>query len=87
VLPPLSFLEGAMPMFQRIELRFRMAEGVYGLENLSSIRQVVLTVSSQAPKDAKGKAHQVKELASMIHGKSNALSVVLDEYNESTEQK
>ncbi|CAD6256321.1 unnamed protein product [Miscanthus lutarioriparius] len=87
VLPPLSFLEGAMPVLQRIELRFIMVEGVYDLENLSSIQQVVLTVSSQAPKDAKEKAHQVKELASKIHGKSNALSVVLDEYNESTEPK
>ncbi|XP_066338421.1 disease resistance protein Pik-2-like [Miscanthus floridulus] len=87
VLPPVSFLEGAMPVLQRIELRFRMVEGVYGLENLSSIQQVVLTVSSQAPKDAKEKAQQVKELACIIHGKGNALSVVLDEYNESTEQK
>jgi disease resistance protein RPM1 len=87
VLPPLSFLEGAMPVLQRIELRFRMVEGVYGLQHLSSIQQVVLTVSTQAPDDAKEKAHQVKELASMIHGTGNALSVVDDEYNESTDQK
>uniref|UniRef100_K3ZNX0 Rx N-terminal domain-containing protein n=1 Tax=Setaria italica TaxID=4555 RepID=K3ZNX0_SETIT len=85
VLPPLSFLEGAMPWLQRIELRFRMVEGVYGLENLSSIQQVVLTVSSQAPEDAKAKASQVKKLASMIPGKVNVPSVVIDEYNESAE--
>lgn len=85
VLPPLSFQKGAMPGLQRIELRFRMVEGVYGLENLSCIQQVVLTVSSQAPEDAKAKASQVKKLASMIPGKVNGPSVVIDEYNESAE--
>jgi disease resistance protein RPM1 len=84
-LPPLSFLEGAMPWLQKIELRFRMVEGIYGLENLSSIQQVVLTVSSQAPEDAKAKASQVKKLVSMIHGKVKGPSVVINEYNESTE--
>ncbi|KAF8772310.1 hypothetical protein HU200_005902 [Digitaria exilis] len=87
VLPPLSFLEGAMLGLQRIELRFRMVEGIYGLENLESLQQVLLTISSQAPKDARSKASQIKELASMITGKVNAPSVVLDEYNESSEQK
>lgn len=86
VLPPLSFLERAMPVLQRIELRFRVVESVYGLENLSNIKQVVLTVSSQAPNDAKEKVYQIKELAS-IHRKGSTLSVVVDEYNESTDQK
>ncbi|PUZ45486.1 hypothetical protein GQ55_8G227600 [Panicum hallii var. hallii] len=86
VLPPLSFLEGAMPGLQRIELRFRMVEGVYGLENLESLQQVHLTISSQAPEDARTKASQFKKLASKIHRKP-APSVVLDEYNESSEQK
>ncbi|KAF8772304.1 hypothetical protein HU200_005896 [Digitaria exilis] len=87
VLPPLSFLEGAMLGLQRIELRFRMVEGVYGLENLESLQLVLLTISSQAPKDARAKALQIKELASMVRHKLNAPSVVLDEYNESSEQK
>ncbi|TVU24328.1 hypothetical protein EJB05_26759, partial [Eragrostis curvula] len=60
VLPPLSFLEGAMPELQRIELRFRMIEGLYGLENLERLQQVFLSVSSQAPNDAKAKASQIK---------------------------
>nr|CAB3502983.1 unnamed protein product [Digitaria exilis] len=87
VLPPVSFLEGAMPGLQRIELRFRMVEGVYGLEKLENLQQVLLTISSQAPKDARAKASHIKELASMINGKVNAPSLVLDEYNESSEQK
>ncbi|WVZ50603.1 hypothetical protein U9M48_001843 [Paspalum notatum var. saurae] len=84
VLPPLSSLEGAMPKLQRIEMRFRMVDGVYGLENLESIQQVVLTISSQAPEDAKAKASQVKELARMIHENVN---VVHDEYKNHQNRK
>ncbi|BAF28616.1 Os11g0606900 [Oryza sativa Japonica Group] len=39
VLPSLSFLEGAMPELQRLELRFRMVDYMYGLENLSKLQQ------------------------------------------------
>jgi len=79
VLPPLSFLEGAMPNLESLELKFIMAEGVYGMENLVSLRQVLLTVSSQAPEVAKVKVSQIKTLASM-HPKHP--SVVVDEYKE-----
>ncbi|RCV38953.1 hypothetical protein SETIT_8G184200v2 [Setaria italica] len=79
VLPPLSFLEGAMSELQSLELKFITMEGVYGLDNLKSLRQVLLTVSSQAPEDAKVKASQIKVLASMI---PNGPSVVVDEYSE-----
>jgi hypothetical protein len=83
VLPPLSFLEGAMPELQRLELRFRIIECVYGLENLSSLQQVFLTFSSQAPEDAKEKISQIKGLASKIRkADSSNISVVIDEYNE-----
>uniref|UniRef100_I1R1I3 Uncharacterized protein n=1 Tax=Oryza glaberrima TaxID=4538 RepID=I1R1I3_ORYGL len=39
VLPSLSFLEGAMRQLQRLELRFRMVDYMYGLENLSKLQQ------------------------------------------------
>uniref|UniRef100_A0A0D9XTZ8 Rx N-terminal domain-containing protein n=1 Tax=Leersia perrieri TaxID=77586 RepID=A0A0D9XTZ8_9ORYZ len=89
VLPPLSFLEGAMPKLQRLELRFRMVECLYGLENLAQLQQIFLTVSSQAPEDAKAKISQIKGLASMIQkakGSSNP-SVVTDEYNELSKEQ
>ena len=60
-----------------------MVEGVYGLENLKKLQQVLLAVSSQAPKDAREKVTQIKELASMIY--PAPISVVVDEYNESSE--
>ncbi|BAT14801.1 Os11g0606500, partial [Oryza sativa Japonica Group] len=88
VLPPLSFLEGAMPELQRLELRFRIIEFVYGLENLSSLQQVFLTFSSQAPEDAKEKVSQIKGLASKIRkADSSNISVVIDEYNELSKEQ
>ncbi|KAF6987112.1 hypothetical protein CFC21_004789 [Triticum aestivum] len=77
MLPPLSFLGGAMPVLQRLELRFRISEGVHGLENLASLQQVFLTVSSKAPKAAE----EIKRLASKI---GSLPSVIVDEYNESS---
>ncbi|CAO2146687.1 unnamed protein product [Urochloa humidicola] len=79
VLPPLSFLEMAMSELQSLELKFITAEGVYGLENLASLRRVLLTVSSQATEVAKAKVSQIKAFARMnpMH-----LIVVVDEYNE-----
>jgi len=79
VLPPLSFLEGAMPKVESLELKFIMVEGIYGLENLASLRQVLLTVSSQAPEVAKAKVSQIKALASM---NPKQPSVIIDEYND-----
>lgn len=78
-LPPLSFLEGAMPMLESLELRFITVESVYGLGNLASLRQVLLTVSSQATEIAKAKVSQIKELASM---NLNGPSAILNEYSE-----
>ncbi|XBI56206.1 hypothetical protein VPH35_037847 [Triticum aestivum] len=77
-LPPLSFVEGAMPTLQRLELRFRTAYGVHGLENLASLRQIFLAVSSKAPKAAEEK----KRLANKIE--KNPPTVIVDEYNESS---
>ncbi|KAG2558651.1 disease resistance protein Pik-2-like [Panicum virgatum] len=79
VLPPLSFLEGAMPKVESLELKFIMAEGIYGLENLASLQQVLLTVSSQAPEVAKAKVSQIKALASM---NPKQPFVTVDEYND-----
>ena len=84
VLPPLSFLEGAMPKLESLELKFIMAEAMYGMENLVSLRQVLLTVSSQAPEVAKVKVSQIKTLASK-HPKHP--SVVVDEYKELEEKE
>lgn len=79
VLPPLSFLGGAMPKLESLELTFVTMAGVYGLENLASLRQVLLTVSSHAPQVAKMKVSQIKALT---RKNPNKPSVVVDEYND-----
>ncbi|CAO2142313.1 unnamed protein product [Urochloa humidicola] len=79
MLPRVSFLEQAMPKLESLEMKFTTTEGVYGLENLRSLRQVLLTVSSQATEIAKAKVSEIKALASM---NPNQTSVVVDEYNE-----
>ncbi|RCV38960.1 hypothetical protein SETIT_8G184600v2 [Setaria italica] len=79
VLPRVSFLERAMPKLESLEMKFITAEGVYGLENLRSLRHVLLAVSSQATEVTKAKVSEIKALASM---NPNHTSVVVDEYNE-----
>ncbi|KAK3120491.1 hypothetical protein QOZ80_9AG0688590 [Eleusine coracana subsp. coracana] len=80
VLPLLSFMDGAMPELERLELKIKFIEGIYGLENLENLQQVLLTVSSKAPDDAREKASQIKRLTRLM---TNAPIVV---YNESSEE-
>ncbi|CAM0878098.1 unnamed protein product [Alopecurus aequalis] len=81
ILPPISFLEGAMPSLERLELKFRDVDGVHGLENLASLRQVFLTVSSKAPKAA----DEIKRWANKIE--KSPPTVIVNEYNESSTEK
>ncbi|EMS57199.1 Disease resistance protein RPM1 [Triticum urartu] len=77
VLPLLSFLEGAMPKLQRLELRFKVLEGAYGVENLVSLQQVLLRVSQQASETTKVK---VSDIRSSVRMHPNKPTVVVDEY-------
>ncbi|KAL6654703.1 hypothetical protein ACP70R_008168 [Stipagrostis hirtigluma subsp. patula] len=62
-LPLLCFRGGAMPGLRRLELRFRIFEGIDGLESLTSLQQVCLKVSSQASEVAREKVDQIKDSA------------------------
>nr|ABA94671.1 hypothetical protein LOC_Os11g39230 [Oryza sativa Japonica Group] len=77
LLPLLSFLDGAMPKLQRLELRFRILEGAHGVENLASLQQVLLRVSQQAPETTKV---QVSDIRSSVSLHPNRPTVVVDEY-------
>nr|CAB3491982.1 unnamed protein product [Digitaria exilis] len=79
VMPLLSFLEGAMPELQRLELQFRILEGLYGLENLRHIQQVHLRVSQQASEATMVK---VSDVRSSVSTHKNKPTVVVDEYHE-----
>uniref|UniRef100_A0A0D3HNT9 Uncharacterized protein n=1 Tax=Oryza barthii TaxID=65489 RepID=A0A0D3HNT9_9ORYZ len=77
LLPLLSFLDGAMPKLQRLELRFMILEGAHGVENLASLQQVLLRVSQQAPETTKV---QVSDIRSSVSLHPNRPTVVVDEY-------
>uniref|UniRef100_A0A0E0J4D0 NB-ARC domain-containing protein n=1 Tax=Oryza nivara TaxID=4536 RepID=A0A0E0J4D0_ORYNI len=75
----ISFLEGAMPALQRLEVRCRMFEGIYGLETLQNLSQVHLEVSKQASEVAKEKVRQTR---SSVSNHPNRPAVIFDEYFE-----
>jgi disease resistance protein RPM1 len=79
VMPLLSFLEGAMPELQRLELQFSLSEGVYGIEHLKSLQQVHLRVSQQASEATKVKVSDIRSSVSMHEKKP---TIVVDEYYE-----
>ncbi|CAL4983436.1 unnamed protein product [Urochloa decumbens] len=79
VMPLLSFLEGAMPELQRLEIQFRLSEGAYGLENLASLRQVYLRVSQKASKATEVKVSDIRSSVSMHQKKP---IIVVDQYYE-----
>ncbi|CAL4979955.1 unnamed protein product [Urochloa decumbens] len=79
VIPLLSFLHGAMPELQRLELQFRLSEGVYGLEYLRSLQQVHLRVSRKASEATKIKVSDIRSSVGMHRKKP---TMVVDEYYE-----
>ncbi|CAN6363374.1 unnamed protein product [Urochloa humidicola] len=79
VMPLLSFLEGAMPQLQRLELQFRLSEGAYGLENLASLRQVYVRISQKASKATEVKVSDIRSSVSMHEKKP---TIVVDQYYE-----
>ncbi len=64
VIPLLSFQEDTMKDLQRLELRFRTTEGIYGLDKLKNLQQVVFGISRRAPQVAKEKVSQIKTFLS-----------------------
>jgi disease resistance protein RPM1 len=47
LVPLLIFSEKAMPKLERLEVRFKMLEGIYGAENLASLKEVYLTLNDK----------------------------------------
>jgi len=47
LVPLLTFSENAMPKLERLEVRFKMLEGIYGAENLASLKEVYLTLNDK----------------------------------------
>lgn len=78
-IPLLSFLQGSMPALQMLELRFRMFDGVYGLQNLANLQKLHLGVSKQASELTKEK---VRQFISSVNQHPRRPMVIRDEYHE-----
>ncbi|KAK3143198.1 hypothetical protein QOZ80_4BG0359850 [Eleusine coracana subsp. coracana] len=62
ILPLLIFSEKAMPQVQRVEMRFKVLEGVFGMDNLAGLQELHLRVSDKAGKFTKSAlAHLAKQ--------------------------
>jgi len=78
-IPLLSFLQGSMPALQMLELRFRMFDGVYGLQNLANLQKLHLGVSKQTSELTKEK---VRQIISSVNKHPRRPMVIRDEYHE-----
>lgn len=67
LLPSLNFSQNAMPNLQRLELRFKKFEGLIGLSNLRSLKQVNLTMHVKASKTTKMKVDDLRKIAQECH--------------------
>ncbi|VAH25011.1 unnamed protein product [Triticum turgidum subsp. durum] len=78
LLPVLTFSKNAMPELERLELRFSMLEGLYGVENLAGIKVVHLTLKD---KDGEYMTKEVQhEVETAVKRKTNgkAPKIILD---------
>jgi disease resistance protein RPM1 len=82
ILPLLSFSENAMPKLERLELRFRMLEGLFGMDNLKSLQEVHLIVNDKAGRTTR---LIIDDLITAAKEFSNKPRVIRDEYYDLVE--
>ncbi|XP_039792556.1 disease resistance protein PIK6-NP-like [Panicum virgatum] len=68
-LPPLHFSEGAMAHIERLDLQFRILEGIEGVENLQGLQQMHLMVDVQASEQTKSLVNDIA-FKTREHGRS-----------------
>ncbi|RCV32450.1 hypothetical protein SETIT_7G003900v2 [Setaria italica] len=74
VVPLVSFMENAMAKLERLEVRFKILEGIYGVENLARLEEMYLRLN-----DKDGEAmtnHIVEEMKSAVREDPANKSVV-----------
>uniref|UniRef100_A0A0D9XJ41 AAA+ ATPase domain-containing protein n=1 Tax=Leersia perrieri TaxID=77586 RepID=A0A0D9XJ41_9ORYZ len=80
VMPSLSFPEMAMPNLQRLELRFSILEGVYGLHNLQkNLEEVHLRMHDEAGEVTR---QIVQDMATTAREDSKSPRIIVDLYHE-----
>ncbi|XP_022685300.1 disease resistance protein RPM1-like [Setaria italica] len=61
LLPSLNFAKNATPQLEKLELRFKMLEGLHGLDELGMLHDVLLTVDTQANEMTKLRVDYLKK--------------------------
>ncbi|TVU04213.1 hypothetical protein EJB05_50239, partial [Eragrostis curvula] len=77
ILPLLCFSENAMPKLERLELKFRMLEGLVGLESLRSLQELHIRVHEKAGETT---SLIVDDLITAVREFANKPRVIRDEY-------
>ncbi|CAO2149105.1 unnamed protein product [Urochloa humidicola] len=79
VVPQLSFAEKAMPSLERLELRFRILEGLYGIENITFLKEVHLRVHDKAGDVTMS---MVQDMADASRKADKDPRIIVDQYHE-----
>jgi hypothetical protein len=73
VIPLVSFMENGMAKLERLEVQFKMLEGIYGTENLARLEEVYLRLND---KDGEAMTNQiVEEIKSAVRGNTAKKSI------------
>uniref|UniRef100_A0A0E0BM98 Disease resistance protein RPM1 n=1 Tax=Oryza glumipatula TaxID=40148 RepID=A0A0E0BM98_9ORYZ len=86
LLPILSFQEKAMPSLERLELRFSILEGLFGIQNLESLKEVHLRVNYKAGAVTKSIVENVataakkENLPTAVHKDDKGPIIIVDQY-------
>lgn len=67
-----------MPKLERLELRFSILEGIYGLENLTELKEVHLRVHDEAGEVTKLLVH---DLATAAREDDKGPRIIVDQYH------
>ncbi|KAK3159730.1 hypothetical protein QOZ80_1BG0050350 [Eleusine coracana subsp. coracana] len=77
LLPSLNFAKKATPQLEKLELRFKMMEGLHGIDELEILRDVILIVDSQARGETKVRVDCLKKK----ENPSSKYTLIVNEYH------
>ncbi|GJN38120.1 hypothetical protein PR202_gb27132 [Eleusine coracana subsp. coracana] len=77
LLPSLNFAKKATPQLEKLELRFKMLEGLHGIDEIEMLGDVILIVDSQARGETKARVDFLKKK----ENPSSKYTLIVNEYH------
>jgi hypothetical protein len=77
LLPSLNFAMKATPQLEKVELRFKVLEGLHGIDELKTLRDVILLVDNQARGETKARVECLKKK----ENPSSKYTLIVSEYH------